>query len=827
MRVSLQWLKELVNFDWSVDKISQQLSLVGFEVEAVEILKELHKDIVVGFVLQIYPHPNTDKLKICWLDIGESNPIQIVCGASNIKEGIHVPIAKNGVVIPAKGITIKSSEFRGVLSSGMICSFEELGKQKSSTNGIVALEDILDQVPNLGTAVSLILGSNDTILELAITANRPDSLSIIGIAREIAALTGGELRFPAKSPINEVRFLPISVSEETNHIMKHGGIYSITEISNLRVMPSPLWMQRRLESSGIQPINNIVDIINYVMIEQGQPMRAFDTNALDKLSTSPLNPSLLSLRQGNNGESINFINCDHLIKVSSESLLVTYDDHPIELAGVTGTSFSDVSNLTTSIWLEAAVFSPQDVRISARQAGLRTESSSRFEKGVPKELTLISLKRAITLLQELANGKIGNTWTNQYETNIVKPINLCRNNLHKLLGPIQVDTKGATEPLADECIERILISLGCSLNMTDNGWEVIVPSNRQLDLQREVDLIEEIARLVGLDNFTTHLPDPILPGVLSNYQTVERKLKSLLIYSGLQEVVTLSLVPPVTTDERIDLPKRVAIANPLLTETSHLRESLWPEHIKAARRNLQASQTGYWAFEIGHVFRFVSKEKPPEQLLILSGIICGERNRSCWAISDKEIEPNYYYARGILEEIFASMALLASDYPLKRNSLLHPGRATEIIVEGYPTGWFGQFHPELAIHNNLPESTYLFEFKLEKLLLAGTQETKLNPLFRPFATAPASDRDLSMIVPFGLSSSDLLNSILKAGNPLLESAKLIDCFDGQQLGEGKCSLTFRLRYRSMKETLTDKDVNIVHNRLINNLKEQFQIVLRV
>nr|AUG32195.1 Phenylalanyl-tRNA synthetase beta subunit [Paulinella longichromatophora] len=825
MRVSLQWLKELVDCDQSVADISQQLSLAGFEVDNIEDLATLTKNTVVGFVLQQNPHPTADKLNVCWVDIGEEVPVQIVCGAPNIREGIHVPVAKIGAILPGVSFTVTGSQLRGIVSNGMICSLKELGKKIVKDEGIVILEDLIDQVPIPGTLISLALGMNDVILDLAITANRPDSLSIIGIAREVAALTGAELRLPITTPLSQLQDL--EVSEKMNRIIAHSSYYTLTEISGLKISASPLWIQYRLENAGIQPVNNIVDILNYVMIEQGQPMCAFDQDALRKISESDLNLASLGLRRSYIKENFTYSDKDETVQLSSECLVITYEDYPIGLAGVTGSTLTSVNRTTSSIWLEAAIYAPQDVRINSRYVGLRTESSSRFEKGVARELTLKAVARAVALLEQFASGVKGKTWICQETLSQTKPITLRSNTLQKLLGPIQIKNNNSIIRLTNKCIEKILSALDCKLEITNQGWNVQVPPTRQLDLLREIDLIEEVARLIGFDNFTSHLPDPITPGGLSNRQKIEREIRTFLTNAGLQEMVSFSLVASTHSDANTNPEDRIPLANPLLSETSHLRESLWPEHIKAARRNLQASQVGYWAFEIGHVFRLRPNEKTPEQLAILSGIISGKQRASSWDTSGKVCNLNFYEAISIVESMFIGLKIMTTNLPITKHPLLHPGRGAEIAIDKYPVGWFGQIHPQLAEQNDLPEISYLFELRLEELLSVATQETKLRPLFKTFATAPASDRDLSMIVPSGLPSGDLLQAILKADIPLLENAQLIDRFDGEQMGEGKCSLTFRLRYRGMKETLTDKEVNLVHEELKNNLKKQFPIVLRV
>jgi phenylalanyl-tRNA synthetase beta chain len=813
MRVSLQWLQELVTGPadaLQAETLAERLSIAGFEVEAIEDLAAQAAGVVVGLVEQRQPHPDADKLSVCQVRVGESERLQIVCGAANVRPGIHVPVARVGTTLPAVQLTIKPAELRGVASSGMICSLAELGLTDRS-DGIAILDELLEQVPPLGAPLGPSLGLDDQVLELAITANRPDGLSMQGVAREVAALLNGRVQLPEVPPGPAAEVMPVAA--ETHRAMEQGGLFSITALKGLSVAPSPLWLQRRLEKAGIRPVNNVVDITNLVMLETGQPLHAYDQQRLAKPGTSA-DISRLGLRSGREGECFTALDgTEH--RLNSANLVVTYADRPIALAGVIGGLDGGVQDSTTAIWLEAAVFSPQQVRRSARQAGLRSEASSRFEKGLPLEATLPAADRAVLLLQQLCGAELQGRWLHSRSQEPREPLGLRRDALHNLLGPV-LSAEGPMD-LPDERIQQTLTAIGCQVSQQADGegWAVQPPPSRAIDLQREVDLIEEVARLVGYDQFACHLPDPIEPGGLSDRQQAERRLRRCLCDAGLQEACSFSLVP--------EAAGRLPLANPLLADYGHLRDNLHGELLDAALRNLQAGQSGFWAFEIGSVFTAADPERSD---LLLAGVICGERRGERWSNSGKARPPTYVQARGVLQQALACLALNAEDRPLRDRPELHPGRAAELLMEGRPVGWFGQLHPQTAADRDLPEQCYLFQLALEPLLGAATRRHRWQPVFAPFPTVPAAERDLAVVVPVDTTCSSLLQVICKAGRPLLERAELVDRFESAQLGEGRCSQAFRLRYRDARRTLTDDEIETCHCKVREALQRQCGAELR-
>jgi phenylalanyl-tRNA synthetase beta chain len=819
MRVSHQWLTELVSgpggegaLSLNVQTLAERLSIAGFEVDAIDDLASRAAGVVVGRVLERAPHPDATRLSVCQVDVGAAEPLQIVCGAANVRAGIHVPVALVGTTLPAVDLTIKPAELRGVASCGMICSLSELGLAADS-EGIAILDELPVELPPLGSPVGPCFGLDDQVLDLAITANRPDGLSMQGIAREVAALSGGRTRFPAVEPACAAS--PLEVEASRFEPIGERGIFSVTALTVLTVAPSPLWLQQRLEKAGVRPINNVVDITNLVMLETGQPLHAFDRERLAAAAGGEARVADLGLRQAQPEETFTSLDGEER-QLTEAALVVTHADRAIALAGVIGGADEAVHHGTRAIWLEAAVFPAQLVRQSARSVALRTEASSRFEKGLPPEATLAASDRACALLRELCGASLEGRWVIGGEAEALPPLHLRRDALHNLLGPIVCGEE--LQDLPDHEIRTTLEAIGCIVEEQDEGWRVRVPPSRAIDLRREVDLIEEVARLAGYDRFACHLPDPIEPGGLSDRQCAERRLRQALCASGLQEVCSFSLVPSAAG--------RVPLANPLLADYGHLRDHLHGELLEAARRNLQSGQHGFWAFEIGQVFRSGSTESGPRASTLLAGVICGERRAERWSSSGKPVEPDYFSARGLLQAALAALNLSPEDRPHPQQPLLHPGRAAELVLEGRPAGWFGQLHPEQAEAADLPAATHLFELELEPLLIAATRRNRWQPAFRPFPTVPASERDLALLVPRSTRAAELLQVIRKAGRPLLEHAELIDRYEGGQVGPEQCSQAFRLRYRDPLRTLTDEAVEQAHGAVRSALEQQCGAILR-
>ncbi len=814
MKASFSWLRELVETDLAVEEIAESLSISGFEVEDIEDMSQAAKGVVVGFVEEVVQHPNADKLKVCKVNTGLEKPLQIVCGASNVRKGLHVLVATVGSNLKAIGLLIKKSELRGVVSEGMICSLEELGLQ-DETKGIALLEEMNIEIPELGSTVDKILGLNDILLDLAITANRPDGMSMVGLARELSAITSSKLTLPKiKNFICKDKFTLQKISETT---VGENGIYSLHYIENIKGDKlAPKWIVERLERSGIKSINAIVDITNYVMLEQGQPLHAFDSKRLNKIVGKEIQANDFSVRKARENEMISCLdNNDYYL--DNECHLVTCSDIPIAIAGIIGGSESSVTRETESIWLEAAVFTPKSVRISSRNIGVRTESSSRYEKGISPEITLKSVNRAIELYKEIFNCKVVGSWTDRENIEQSQIIDLRRDRVKKILGMIIIakndtttlvtNSKHPTDKneerrnLLDKEIINSLQLLGCELSTTDYGWAVKVPDIRKTDLTREIDLIEEIARIIGYDKFDSKLPYPIKPGGLTPKQLIDRKIRNILTNTGFQEVTAFSLVP--SKKNNVEM---VGITNPLLADTSHLRINLWEEHLNICSRNVDAGQDACWLYEIGKVYK--SQEGAITEKSQLCGAISGTGLREKWSTDGKAKDIEYFDARGKLENLFEGLNLNVIDKPLVTDKeRMHPGRSTELYLEGKRIGIFGQIHPELANARNLKKLTYIFELDLDNILIAATRESRLKTRFKEFPTVPSMERDIAVVVAEDCLCSDLISTISKAGTSLLESVILIDKYAGENIGSNEMSLTFRLTFRKKDETLKESEIN--------------------
>jgi phenylalanyl-tRNA synthetase beta chain len=556
----------------------------------------------------------------------------------------------------------------------------------------------------------------------------------------------------------------------------------------------------------------VVDITNLVMLETGQPLHAYDRLRL------PVGDGRgFGVRIGREGENLQTLD-DQPRGLGPDQLLITHGDEPVALAGVIGGLPSAVTDDTTEVVLEAAVFPAAAVRRSARGLGLRTEASSRFERGVAAAATLAAADRAVALLQELCGARVVDRRWSGEAPGSPSPVSLRREALDRLLGPLPSDDD-AFAAIPDGTVVATLERLGCVVSADDEGWRVTPPPSRGQDLQREVDLIEEVARLIGYDRFALHLPDPVEPGGLEPSQAVLRRLRAALRGQGLQELCHLSLVP--TDSERTD---QVCLHNPLLAETSALRQALLPALLQAAVRNRQASRPGFWGFEIGHCF--VQTPEGPRQELRLAGVLAGERRSERWTSSGHDRQPDYWQARGLLAAALAEVGLIVQDRRLTDDALLHPGRAAALFLEGRPVGRFGALHPAEADRLDLTGETHVFDLAVEPLLAAATRPTRLIPAFVPYPVVPASERDLAFVVGTDVEAAAVTQQLAKAGGSLLEAVELLDRYTGNPVPDGFCSLAVRLRFRDPSATLTDEQVEPVMEKLRRMLVQRFSAELR-
>ncbi|ARV57718.1 phenylalanine--tRNA ligase subunit beta [Nostocales cyanobacterium HT-58-2] len=810
MRISLKWLQELVELKLSPEDLAETLTLAGFEVEDIEDRRTWAAGVVVGRVLERQPHPNADKLSVCQVDVGTGETLNIVCGASNVRADIYVPVATVGTYLPNIDLKIKPAKLRGVPSQGMICSLKELGLP-SDVDGIhIFTQENL----SLGSDVRPLLGLDDVILDVTATANRADALSMVGIAREVAALTGVKLTLPLPGEVSIAQGgLNLSLKiADTQACPAYVG----TVIENVKIASSPEWLQQRLRAAGVRPINNVVDITNYVLLEWGQPLHAFDRDRLQSVAGG--DNLAIGVRFANAGETLKTLD-GQTRTLSTQNLLITANETPVALAGVMGGEETEVYDGTQNLVLEAALFDSVAIRRSSRSVGLRSESSGRYERGVNRAELEVAYRRALSLISELAQGTVAHqeiadsrpdpsTWTRSIELRL--------DRVNQILGPIDLGEQ--TGELQGADVERTLTALGCQVSaLDDSRWVISVPPYRYRDLEREIDLIEEIARLYGYDRFCDTLPDKAEAGYLPVEQELIRKLRASLRAEGLTELMHYSLVKP--GEDR-----QIVLANPLFVEYSALRTDLISGLIDAFQYNLEQGNGSLNAFEIGRIFW--QEEEGLQEAEALAGIMGGDISSSKWTRSDREQPMTWYEAKGILENVCQQLGLQVEYQPDCRDSRLHPGRTASLWVRGNRLGIFGQVHPQLRQEKGLPDSVYVFQLDLDVLLRSLDEDEILVRQFKPYSTYPAADRDIAFFAPVKVTVAEIEKAITKAGKELLESVELFDEYRGEHVPQGQRSLAFRLIYRASDRTLTDTEVEPVHNKVREALAEKFGVTLR-
>ena len=812
MKISVKWLRELTNFNFSHEELADILTVVGLEVDECENLNEWVNGIVVGLIKDCQPHPDAQKLNICKVDIGVEKLLNIVCGASNVEIGKYVPVATLGSYLPTIDLKIEPTELRGINSEGMICSLSEIGLSKESSGIHIFEENAL----TIGQNVAPLLGLDDVILSVMPTANRPDAMSMIGIARELASLTGNTVNSPRdiKNFIFEHKnnFLKIEVKD-----INACPIYIGTIIKNATVTSSPKWLQQKLKVSGIEPINNIVDVTNLVLLEWGQPMHAFDLKKLNKIADNS-NELKIGIRYSNNEETLQILDGSSK-ELNKKNLIITSNDVPVALAGIMGGKTTEIDNQTQDIFLETALFDQVVIRHSSKNQNLRTEASIRYERGVNQFELEIASQNAISLIEELTGGTAvtQSIIDNRSQVNISQ-ITLRLERVHKILGPVWRD--GLKSFITSEEVHNILKNLGCKLDLTDkisNVWSVVVPSYRYRDLHREIDLIEEIARIYGYGNFCDELPYKTEPGKLSQEYCIERKLREAFRSTGLHELVQYSLVKPEKAD--------IVLANPLLTEYSALRNNLLDGLINTFAYNQSQGNRPLNGFEIGKIFHSIDGQNRESDRI--SGIMGGTfLVEGRWTTGGKVPPMTWYKSKGVLDSIFKKFKIIVEYKTHKEDKRLHPERTASLWLNNKFLGIFGQLHPQICQELNLIGAVYGFELDFQLLLDTLNQETFLTPTFKPYSSYPPIELDLAFFVSLDIPVNQLIQKMKEVGGNLLKEIELFDDYRGESVPERQRNLAFSLLYRSNERTLTDKDVGTIHNKVRESLVEEFNVTLR-
>jgi phenylalanyl-tRNA synthetase beta chain len=802
MRISLNWLRELVDCDLSPQELEEKLTMAGFEVESIEDRRTWAEGVVVGHILTADRHPNADKLQVCKVDIGAPEPLQIVCGAANARQGLFVPVATIGTYLPTIDLKLRPTKLRGERSEGMICSLAEIGLAKESSG----IHEFPEGV-TVGSDVRPLLGLDDAILDVTSTANRADALSMVGIAREVAALLGKEVRLPLAT----TDFQPKSAHWVTVEDAKSCPAYIGTLIKGVKVATSPEWLKRRVEAAGMRSINNIVDITNYILLEWGQPLHAFDADTLQDGFN-------IKVRFAEPNEKIKTLD-DVERSLTSHNFLITSGDKPIAIAGVMGGAETEVSEKTVNIVLEAALFTQVTTRRSARAQGLRTEASARYERGVNQAAIESASAKAIQLIVELAGGEVIEQSIVDARSKEVRVIDLRLTKVWQILGEVDREDESVLPLLSDLEVEQTLKVLSFELERQpiEEGsypiWKVTVPPYRYADIEREIDLVEEIARIYGYDKFVETLPARTEFGFLSADQEGGRLIRAAFRAVGLTEVMHMSLCSPTVSNQ-------VKINNPVAIEYGALRDDLLSSLIDSCAFNINQGNGILNGFEIGRVFWL--DEAGSDETDRIAGIFGGDPTVGTWQHQSKPM--NFYEAKGLLDSVFHNLNVVVEYQPDQKDSRLHPGRTASLWISGERLGTFGQLHPQLRGEKELPDEIYVFELDFYTLLDAMMKKSIAT--FQPFSTYPTSDRDIAFFAPLKFTVADIQRSITHVGGELLDSVALFDQYIGKGVPEGSRSLAFRLVYRASDRTLTDADINPIHQKVRDLLEEKFQAVLR-
>ncbi|MEG4810543.1 phenylalanine--tRNA ligase subunit beta [Microcoleus sp. F8-D3] len=813
MRISLKWLQELVDVAISPEELAETLTMAGFEVEEIEDRRPWANGVVLGKIIACEQHPNADKLRVCQVDVGSGEALNIVCGAPNARADIYVPVAVVGTYLSTIDLKIKPAKLRGVPSQGMICSLAELGLSKESAGiHIFELEN-----PELGSDIRPLLGLDDVILDLTATANRADALSMVGVAREVAALTGASLRIPAANGVaiegKESPALAVEISEPQGC-----PIYIGTAIEGVKIGASPVWLQQRLQAAGVRPINNVVDVTNYILLEWGQPLHAFDRDRLQSFTgTQDIS---IGVRFASSGESFKTLDGQNR-NLQAQNLLITASDKPVALAGVMGGEDTEVHEGTQNLVLEAAIFDQATIRRSARAQGLRSEASIRYERGVNQAALATACNRAVALILELAGGAatVQKTASSGEDLSFSRSLELRLDRVNLVLGQLKRGETGGSKYLEPEEVKNILTALGCEVVPTEKErvWNVTVPPYRYRDLEREIDLIEEVARLHGYDNFCDTLPSKTEPGYLSAEYAAIRNVRSAFRAAGLTELMHYSLV-------KTEGDNQVVLANPLFVEYSALRTEMLSGLIDAFGYNLEQGNGALNGFEVGRIFW--KDGDAMKEADAVAGIIGGDPTVWKWQQSGRDRPLSWFEAKGVLESAFQELGLSVEYQSDSSNTRLHPGRTAALSLNGKHLGVFGQLHPQLQQEKDLPEQVYVFQLDLAVLLGELGRSNNLTRKFAGYSSFPASDRDIAFFAPVEVPVVEMQSAMKKAAGSLLDSVELFDEYRGDNVPAGQRSLAFRLVYRAGDRTLSETDVEPAQQKVRDILVEKFGVSLR-
>ena len=796
MLVSYNWLKQYTNVENNANALAEKITRGGIEVEGVEYLAEEISNVVVGYVVSKEKHPDAEKLNVCQVNVGEEENLQIVCGAPNVDAGQYVIVAKVGAKLP--GIKIKKAKLRGVESQGMICSLAELGLSKSVVpknyqEGIYVFET--DQ--ELGSDVVEVLGLNDYILDLSITPNRADALSMRGLTYELGALYNNKVDFNDVEKEENYEATSLQVAIESDSCRNYVG----QVVKNVEVKSSPLWLQTRLMNSGIRPINNIVDITNYVLLEFGQPMHAFDKDLVgDKIV----------VRDAKEGEVLETLDGEER-KLQTSDLVITDGTRAIALGGVMGGKNTEVSEETKNIILESAYFNPTTVRRTSAAHGLRSDSSARFEKGIDPNMQKAALARAVELILELCPNAVVESSVGVVNKEEEKVVEITTSYINNYLGIT----------LSTEEIAAILEGLSFTVEVTGENLIVKVPTRRP-DISIKQDLVEEVIRIYGYDNLASTLPkfSKTTKGGLTYSQRMVRDLRAVYASLGFNDTINYSLVSEEeATEYTLEDHHKVRLLMPMTETHSTLRQSLVPGLLNTVQYNVARKQKDLKLLEIGRVFFGSGDDNiQPKETLYLSAALTGEERATKWLKESSTLD--FFAAKGYLEVIFDRLGL-DEKVTYKKSKLegMHPGRFAEVYLGEKRIGFIGEVHPQVADKLGL-NTTYVFEINLDEVI----SESKVKPKYEEVTKYPEITRDIAMLVDVKDEYQNIYNVIESVNSKLITKVELFDLYVGAELLVGKKSLALTITYSDKQKTLTDEEVTAVHDKVLSALTEYGAII---
>jgi len=786
MKVPLQWLKEYIKIDVKPEALADKLTMAGLEVGAIEYHGKNISDVVVGKIKNVERHATKPDILICQVDTG-IKILQIVTKAKNVKVGDKVPVALHGATLPS-GIKIENRELHGVESFGMLCSKVELGLADSA-EGIL----MLDKDTAVGEDIRKVLGIGGAVLDIDVLPNRIDVLSIIGVAREIGAVLNKKVMLP----MIKVKETPEDIGKAVKVSVKDKDLcprYMARVIKNVKIKPSPEWMQERLVACGMRPINNIVDITNYVLLEMGQPLHAFDLNLLKEKT--------LIVRKAEKGEKMATIDGEK--RELGGCLVIADAQKPIAIAGVMGGMSTEVVDSTKDILLESAYFDPKTIHKAEKYLKLRTESSIRFDRGVDWDGVEAALDRAASLMEQLAGGKvIADKVDIKSKDRKPKKITLRPKRVNDILGT----------NLKMQEISLILKRLGFKVK----GTSVEIPLFRAGDIEREIDVIEEIARIHGYEKIPSTLPDLKIKNIKGTTEDQVKRIKTILVDTGLNEAITYSMLPSSGNlgigEIRGD---NIKILNPISEDLSVMRTSILPSLLNVLKFNLNRQIEDVNIFEVDKIFY---REKGANiERRELGAVLYGKR---VYRYDGKSENTDFFQVKKIVEDI---LVYLGAVYELKENSLqgYHPSRAASIYKKEKIIGTFGELHPDTARKLEIEKPVYVITLNLDEVL----NVKKLPPKYKEIPLYPAINRDIAMIVPYGVSNKAIISEIKASGGEQVEEIVLFDKYEGSQIEKGYYSLAYSITYRNSGRTLTDEEVNAKHEEISLNLAKKLGVKIR-